>query len=373
MGHLMCLFNPAACVATSVAKATLGDLFDAFTSWIIASVQWFLTAAGHVLNSASDPATILRSANQEFDVLLSISAPLMMIGLLVATFEALRRGDAASLWRVYLGVAPAAVLAIAVARPLAGLVLSAVDQLSSGAASTVVVHEHGLTRSLMSMTTSTPGFGLFVLALGVVVGTWLLWCELIVRSVVLTLLLVLVPVIVPLVTFPAARRLGARLAETFLAIAASKFLIVVTLSLGLDELRGSSPTQVVTGAVTLTLAAGTPFVLLRVIPFLEQSAVHQLEGVRSRFSRAATSLPSSPVAAAARSLLPDVAVPGPPERTADLGLGMWQSDHHVTMPTMPPPDAEPTPPPIGKPTLRTGHVAYHLDDLGPVVGWHFDD
>ncbi len=372
MGHLACLLNPATCVATHVGAATLGDIFDALTSWIIASVQWFLSASGHVLDSASDPATILRSANQEYGVLVVLSAPLMMIGLLVATLEALRHADAASLWRVYLGVAPGAVLAIVLARPLATLVLEAVDQLSSSAAATVVTHEHGLTTSLLSMTTTTPGFGLFVLALGVVAGTWLLWCELIVRSVVLTLLIVLVPVVVPLVVVPAARRLGARLAETFLAVAASKFLIVVTLSLGLDELRGSSPTQVVTGAVTLMLAAATPFLLLRVIPFVEQSALHQLEGVRSRFTRGATGLTSTPVGAAAMALLPEVAMPGPPERPADLGLAMWESDHEVTLPP-PPEPGERLAPPIGTPSPRPGHVAYHLDELGPVVGWHFDD
>jgi hypothetical protein len=373
MDHLLCLFNPVSCVTTKVAKATLGDVFDALTSWILASVQWFLGAAGHVLNSASDPATVLRSANQEFNVLLTLSAPLMLLGLMLTTVEALRRGDAASLWRVYLGVAPAGVLAIALARPAAGLVLQAVDQLSSSAASTVVVHENSIALSLISMTTTTPGFGLFVLAVGVVVGSWLLWCELIVRSVVLTLLLVLVPVVAPLITFPGARRLGARLAETFLAVAASKFLIVIALSLGLDEMRGTSSTQVVTGAVTLMLAAGTPFLLLRVIPFVEQSALHNLEGIRSRFTHAAASLSTSPAVGMARSLMPDVAVPGPPQRPADLGLAMWDSDSEVTMPPIPDDDAPPTPPPIGKPTLRGGHVAYHLDDMGPVVGWHFDE
>ena len=68
----------------------------------------------------------------------------------------------------------------------------------------------------------------FLLSIFVVIGTMLLWFELIVRTVVLTLLLVLVPVIVPLATFPSLRRLGWRLGETFVAVAASKFAIVIT-------------------------------------------------------------------------------------------------------------------------------------------------
>lgn len=370
MGSLPCLLSPASCFATSIAKSTLGDLFNGMTNWILGSVQWFLTAAGGVLTSASEPSTVVRSASQEFNVLLVLSPGLLMLGLLIATIQALHHGDAASLWRVYLGVAPACVLAIALARPMATFVLEAVNQLSSAAASTVVLHEATLATSMNNLPTSVPGFGLFLLAIAVVIGTWLLWCELIIRTVVLTLLLVLAPVVIPLVTLPSGRRLGWRLAETFLAVAASKFLIVITLSLGLSELLGSSATQAITGAVTLVLATGSPFLLLRIVPFLEQSALHNLEGIRSRYTRMATNAPSSPVATAARALSPEMAPPGPPERPADLGLAMWEGSAPVSVP---PVEGEPLPPPIGTPRPRGGHVAYHLDDMGPVVGWHFDE
>jgi hypothetical protein len=166
---------------------------------------------------------------------------------------------ASSLWRVYLGVAPACVFAIVIARPaLPRSSLQAFDELTTTASSTVVAHEATLigvfTSNLPTGRTSIPGFGIFLLCIGVVVGAWLLWCELIVRSVILTLLLVLVPLIVPLSTFPALRRLGWRLAEIFVAVASSKLLIVIALSLGLDELEGGSATMAITGAVTLLLA-----------------------------------------------------------------------------------------------------------------------
>ena len=322
MGSLFCLLSPVRCAGTSVAKSTLGDLFGALTSWVLASVTWLLNSAGRVLLSASEPTTVIHSANQEFTTLVALAPPLMMMGLLVATVQALRHGDGASLARVYLGVAPACVAGIVLARPMATLVLTTVNQMSSTAAQTVLGHEGALAKDFTTVSTSTPGFGIFLLALGVVVGSWLLWCELIVRTVVLTLLLVLVPVVVPLATFPAMRRLGWRLAETFLAVAASKFLIVVALSLGLDELQGSTSTQIITGAVTLLLASASPFLLLRVIPFVEQSALHNLEGLRGRFTRGVQQIPSSPLVSAARSLAPEAPLPGPPTRPEDLGLAM---------------------------------------------------
>ncbi len=370
MGHLFCLFSPVSCATTSIAKATLGDLFGALTSWVLASVQWLLDAAGQVLTSASESSTVVRSATQEFNVLLVLAPPLMVLGLLVTTLQALHHSDASSLWRAYFGVAPACVLAIFVARPFAALVLDALNQLSGTAASTVVQHETQLAAAFTTLTPSTPGFGLFLLALGVVVGCWLLWCELIVRTVILTLLLVLVPIVVPLATFPSFRRLGWRLAETFLAVASSKFLIVIALSLGLDELQGSSATQIITGAVTLLLATCSPFLLLRVIPFVEQSALHNLEGIRQRFTRTVQQAPTSPLGSAVRSLMPEVPMPGPTGRPEDLGFGMWEADSDLELA---PTGGVPGPPPIGEPQLRGGHVAYFKDDDGPVVGWHFDE
>jgi len=370
VANILCIFSPVTCAATFVAKATLGDLFNALTAWVLGSVQWLLDAAGAVLTRASDPATVVHAASTEFPTLVGLAAPLMLVGLMVSTLSALRHGDAAGLWRLYLGVAPACVLAIAIARPLAGLILSAVDQLSSSAALTVAAHESRLAKELLTLPSATPGFGLLILGAAVVIGCVLLWCELVLRTVVLAVLLVLVPVIVPLATFPSVRRIGWRLAETFLAVAASKFFIVVVLVLGLNELTGDSATQVITGAVTLLLATATPFVVLRIIPFVEQSALHQVEGLRQRATRAVAMVPSSPIAAAARALAPEVDPPGPPSRPDDLGLATWEGDGDLELPPM---DAESPPPPVGTPRLRGGHVAYRVDEGGPVVGWHFDE
>ncbi len=369
MGSALCLFAPASC-GTAIAKSGFNDLFNALTSWVAASVGWLLRGAAAVLNSAGDPSTVVGGAQGEFAALLVLAPVLMMIGLLVATLQALRHGEAAALWRVYLGVAPACVAGVALARPLATLVLQAVDEMSASAAANVAGHVTSLAGALNALAPTTPGFGVLVLAVAVVVGTVLLWFELIVRTVALTLLLVLVPVVVPLSTLPAARRLGWRLAETFVAIAASKFVIVVTLVLGLDELRGSSATEVVTGVVTLVLATCTPVVLLRVVPFFEQAALHNLEGLRTRATRAVSGAPASPLGRAVEAMRPDVPVPGPPARGEDLGLATWPG---VTETPVPSGDGPPPPPPVGIPRHRGGHVVYGHDDGGPVVGWHFDE
>lgn len=371
MHSVLCFLNPVGCATTSLAKASLGDLFGALTSWVLSSVGWLLRATGAVLNDAGEPAAITRAATPEFVTLATLSPVLLLGAMLVSALHALRRGDAGSLGRSFLGVAPACVFAIVAARPLASMLLRVVNQLCVTAAGPVGSGERALSHAVMSLpAASTPGFGLFVLAGLVVVGGVLLWCELVIRAVVLTLLLVLVPVVVPLAVVPALRRVGWRVAETFAAVALSKFFIVVTLALGLSELAGVGASTVITGAVTLALAAAAPFVILRLIPLVEQSALHGVEGLRQRATRAAAVAPSSPAGRALAALAPDVPPPAPPERAEDWGLPMWEPGPDVEMPPF---DAETPPPPVGEPRLRTGHVAYYTDDMGPVVGWHFDE
>ena len=371
MHMLVCLVEPVGCATRSLTKATLGDLFGALTSWVLSSVAWLLHATGIVLNSAGEPGAIVHAASPEFLTLATLSPILLLIGLLASTLHSLRHGDSAALWRSFLGVAPACVFAIVAARPLAALVLDAVNQLCSTAGSSLSHGEMSVSRALTALSlASTPGFGLFVLALLVVVGGVLLWCELIVRAVVLTLLIVLVPVVMPLVAIPAMRRVGWRLVETFMAVALSKFLIVVTLALGLSELTGAGATTVITGAVTLMLASATPFVILRLIPLVETSALHGVEGLRQRATRAVASAPSSPAGMALAALAPEVAPPPAPERPEDWGIPMWEPGPDFEMPDH---DGPPPAPPVGEPLLRRGHVAYYNDEGGPVVGWHFDE
>ncbi len=371
MHTFVCFLNPVSCATTSLAKASLGDVFGALTSWVLTSVQWFLHATGVVLNATGEPASIVRAATREFTMLTAVSPILLLLSLLISTFHSLRHGDAAALWRSFLGVAPVCVFAIVAARPLASVILEAVNQLCTAAGASVGVGEKSVGHALVALSaTSAPGFGVFVLGVLVVIGGVFLWCELVIRAVVLTLLIVLVPVIMPLAAIPAIRRVGWRLVETFLAVAMSKFLIVVTLALGLSEVTGSGATTIITGAVTLVLASATPFVILRLVPIVEQSAVGGLDGLRQRASRAVVAAPSSPAGMALAALGPDPVVPGPPERPEDWGIPMWEPGPDVEMPDQ---DVETPPAPVGEPRTRPGHVAYYSDDTGPVIGWHFDE
>ena len=134
MSSFLCYFS-ISCTTSTIASASLSDLFNALTGWIVASVDWLLGTVVDVLNATSDPTIITTGASQEFQTLLPIAPVVMVLGLLVATLQAVRHGDQAALWRTYLGVAPASVAGIFLARPLALMILQSIDALSVTASS----------------------------------------------------------------------------------------------------------------------------------------------------------------------------------------------------------------------------------------------
>jgi len=367
VGSLLCYLS-FSCATSTIAHATLNDFFNALTGWIVSSVNWLLSTVVAVLNATSDPATIVHAATHEFGVLEQFSPWLLLLGLLVATMQAIRHVDHYALWRLYLGVAPACVAGIVLAQPVALMTLQLCDEMSTGALSNSVIHLGDMGTALNHVG-SLPSFGVFLLSSLVVVAAVLLWIELLLRTVVLTFLLVLVPLVAPLSVFPAMRRAGWRLAETFLAVAAAKVVVVIALALGLSEVTTANATSVLAGVVTVLLACATPFLLLRLVPLMEQSSLHAMDGLRHRAVRAAQASPDSPLGYAVSALLP-ARMPKPPHVPEDFGIPEWESEGDLPLPDV---SEGRLPPPVGLPRVRHGHVVWQRDKWGPVMGWHWDD
>lgn len=373
MGGLLCFLSPIGCAAGSIAKSTFSGLFNAVTGWMLGSLHWLLGIVSTALNATSDAGNITKAASGEFDSLLRLSPLVLLVGLLIATLQGIRRADSSVLWRLYLGVAPACVGGIFLARPLAHLLIEVVNQLSSGSVSQVARHTQLLEKSIATMPSSTPGFGLFLLVTSLVGASFLLWCELVVRMSIMTLLLALVPIVLPLAVIPSLRRVALRLVETFSAVVVSKFLIVIALLVGFSEMAIGNATAAIVGAITMILAIFSPIVLLRIIPFLESSAALGLVGLRQRATAVAMNLPNSPIGKAAYYMQPINDVDeGPPVMPEDFGIPEWDEVYDTEVPVIDP-DQKWDPPVLDNGRVRRGHRVIKSDHMGPVIGWVWDD
>ena len=373
MGGLLCFINPIGCAAGSIAKSTFAGLFNAITGWMSGSLHWLLGIVAKALNATSDAASISKAASGEFASLLHLSPLLLLTGLLIATLQGIRLGDSSVLWKLYLGVAPTCVFAIFLARPVGELLIRIDNQFSASSVATESSHAALLEKTVSSLPNNTPGFGLFLLVGALITTAFLLWCELVVRMSILTLLLAIVPLVFPLAVIPNLRRVALRLIETFTAVVVSKFFIVVALLVGFGEISLGNATAAIVGVVTMVLAIFSPVVLLRIIPFLENSAATGLVGLRQRATSLAMNAPNSPVGKMAKLLQPvNEFDEGPPVRPEDFGIPEWDEVYDFDMPVIDP-DLPKDPPILNNRHIRKGHRVILRDDMGPVIGWHWDD
>ena len=364
MSVTSCIVSPLSC-ATGF---TFSAFFSTASSWVQSSSSWAWGQLGGWLQKTSDPKVITTAVGPVFGALLAIAPFVALCALVGNVLTSLKRSDPAGLLREVVLALPMVILAIFMARPLAVVILQLVDALGSGPSKVAVAALAHLSKIAVTVPTAIPGFGALLLAIGGVLGAVLLWFELIIRNAIMSLLVCLAPVVFAAAIWAPLRRMALRLVETFIAVALTKFIVLVALALGTSEVASGAPTVILTGVAVVTVAIFAPFMLFRVIPLLETSAVHAAEGLRQRATSGARR--AAGAASGVASKMMPVDIPGPPERSDDMGLSWWP---HVEEMTFPEWDGVPPVPPIDEPYLRGGHVAYHEDEYGPVLGWHFDE
>jgi hypothetical protein len=309
--------------ATAVLSAVTSDLTSA-ASWLITHIVVLIAGPGQV--QLEEPWFLGRTT-----VMLQLAEFVVVPLLLAATIGPVLRQDLRRLVRVWAVGLPVALVVGLSAVELTQLAISALDALSTaimgGSQSALDGELRGLTQAL-----AMPGAPQLVAALIsflLIVGSVLLWMELVVRAAAIYVAVFFTPLALACYVWPATMSVAKRTIELLAALILSKFVIVATLTLGVAALHGApSPDNVVIGAAILLLAGFAPFCLLRLAPVVEAGAIGHLEGLSRRplrFSgRAATSVvtaPNHPVAgllfARSASSQPPQAAPVVPQRVAE--------------------------------------------------------
>ena len=127
-----------------------------------------------------------------------------------------------------------------------------------------------------------------VISVLLIVGSVLLWLELVVRAAAIYVAVFFMPLALACYVWPATLAIARRTVELLAALILSKFVIVATLTLGVAALHGGpSADNAVIGAAILLIAGFAPFCLLRLAPIVEAGAIAHLEGLARRPLRAA--------------------------------------------------------------------------------------
>lgn len=370
-----CLVAPHACVGVPVVSGLLHAFVVVLAGGLSGLAGWLLHECAGVLAGASDQHMIVAAASPTMQRLMTLAPLLVLAVLCLAVVTSLLRGTAPSVARLGVIGVPSVVAAVVLAKPLAALTIRLGDGLTALVASPLTRAGHeSLVTSTLSLNGPAPAAVLFGLV--AVVMTFFLWCELIVRSVALAVLLAVTPLLVPLSLLPSWRRVTLRLAETFFFVVMAKVLVALVLAVGISFMNGRSAASVVAGVATIGLATLAPLLLLRLVPLFEDAAVHAVGGLRGHFMRGVGALQHSPLRSVAERFVPEEPMIGPPEIPEDFDIPMAEGVPVADEDLLPTWSGEKLPPPIERNQWarpRRGHAVVLRDELGPVIGWHWDD
>lgn len=308
---LACL-TPATCVdplpgiGSGVVSHVAGTMSDAAASAVLGVVGAAMTSAadwlvGHVMgliHHTHRHKFLLGWFRAEAGAMEVVVTMVLLPVLMVASIGPALRQDLRRLLRVWgLGL-PVAVLAGMAASQLAGLALSATDEMCSG-----FLGLHGrhlaaqFSQAMANGAVSTaPVFVQMLLASVMVVGAVLVWLEMMVRSAAVYVAVFFMPLVLVGYIWPSTAGMARRGVEILVSLILSKFVIVATLSLGLSALGAQGADSAIAGGGLMLLAGFAPFTVMRLAPVVEAAAIGHLEGVSRRPARAAARVVSSAAA-----------------------------------------------------------------------------
>jgi hypothetical protein len=301
-----CIINPL-CLGTSVggdiAHQAASSVLDVVASAMGSAASWLV---GHVIDLINGTTSVqLGSAwfTERTQAMRNVLVLVVLPVLIAATIGAILRQDLRRLGRVWAVGLPVSLMAGIAGVQFANLALAATDQMcqivaGGGASRQMADAFSGVMVS--SLTSAEPPIVQIAIAGLIIIGTVLVWLELVVRAAAVYVAVFFMPLALVGYIWPATTHMARRVLELFMALVLSKFVIVATLTLGLAAVtRGSTPDGAVAGGAILLIAGFAPFVILRLTPMVETAAISHLEGLSRRPLHASASVATAAAAAPA--------------------------------------------------------------------------
>ena len=275
-------------IATAPFRFAADSAVDMVTSWVAEGARWLLGRTVDFIQDSTTPRLGSEWFSERYDFMVGLGALVLLPLLMIAVIRAIVTQDIGQLLRSFGLYLPAAILCTFLAVTLTQAMLQVTDGLSETVSRNVAGDTSAIFDSVgETLSNSTgglsPGLPSFVVFLGgilVIVGAFLVWLELLIRSAAVTVSVFFLPVVLAALVWPATMRWTRRMIEILVALILSKFVIVAVISLATAAL--SDPGQggfgtVMGGGALMLMAAMSPFALLRLMPMVEASAIDHLD------------------------------------------------------------------------------------------------
>ncbi|MDQ6606473.1 MAG: hypothetical protein M3Z06_08005 [Actinomycetota bacterium] len=276
--------------ATRAAGFGLG--LAAVGAWVLGGARAALRETEKEIGKTTSPRLQTTWFSSTYWRVAGLAALLTLPFLFAAALQALIRSDLTLLARAAFGYLPLALLAVSIAAPLTMLVLAASDEMcaivssASGGAGVGFLRAFGGVAGGLSVIDGSPFLAFFIGALlaGAALAVSL---ELLVREAAVYVVVLMLPLAFAGMVWPARRIWAVRALETLVALILAKFAIVAVLALAGGALGSWGASGMFAGTALVMLAAFSPFVLFRLLPFAELAgaASGALRGEGARLDR----------------------------------------------------------------------------------------
>ena len=297
--------NAVSGAAGSVAGAGVGALFSEATGWVGSGAVWLIAQVGRAMSATTSIDLSAGWFTAHETVMASLAAAVVLPMACCAAIQAVYRQNASMLVRTFVVHLPLALLLTGVAVTVVRMALAVTDAMSATVLSSAGVDTanmfSGLFVILLPATVAggpiVPGFVAFIGGLLVVAAALVLWLELVVRAMAVSVAVLFLPLALAALVWPSVAHWCRRLTDTLVALILSKLVVAAVLSLAASAVagglglsssgNGGGFASVVTGIALLLIATLSPFTLLRLVPAVEAGAVAHLESSRHRLKNAA--------------------------------------------------------------------------------------
>jgi hypothetical protein len=289
---------------TKVAAAAGDFVMRGVTAWVTNAAVWVTGKVGDLVDKTTSPDLTAGWFEGQYGTMVAVAGALALLMLMLAVIQSVIRQDVGLLARSAFGYLPMAFILAGVAVAAAGLLVAITDDISRGVVSGLgTAQSDNLLQAVgdayknaLDDSSGIPLFGVFLGAIILALGAFVLWLELIIRDAAIYVCVFFLPLTFVAMIWPATSRWARRLIELLVAIVLAKFVIVSIISLASAAITntdvgsgdGNTFERMIAGSALLVLAAWSPFALLRLIPMMEGAAA-SVVGQRSTMSAAAGS------------------------------------------------------------------------------------
>jgi hypothetical protein len=273
---------------TKVAQQAGDFVMRGVTAWVTDAAVWVTGKVGELINATASPDLTASWFQGQYGTMVAVAGALALLMLVLAIIQSVVHQDAGLLMRSAFGYLPMAFILAGVAIAATGLLVSITDDMASGVvgglgssqSSNLLQAVGDAYKDALDQSSGIPLFGVFLGAIILAIGAFVLWLELVIRDAAIYVCVFFLPLTFVAMIWPATSRWARRLVELLIGIVLAKFVIVAILSLASAALTNTSLVQgdgdtferMIAGSALLVLAAWSPFAVLRLIPMMEVAA-----------------------------------------------------------------------------------------------------